>query len=83
MQISHKIHNFTVSTASLLHTRLSEVKWKSFGCVRLFVTPWTIQSMEYSTPGFSQPRDRTQVTNIGGRFSNSWTTREAQEYWSG
>jgi len=23
-------------------------KWKSLGCVRFFVTPWTIQSMEFS-----------------------------------
>ena len=25
-------------------------KWKLLGCVRLFVTPWTIQSMEFSRP---------------------------------
>ena len=25
-------------------------KWKSLSCVRLFATPWTIQSMEFSTP---------------------------------
>ena len=31
----------------------------------------------------SQPRDRTQVSHIAGRFSTSWTTREAHEYWSG
>ena len=43
-------------------------KWKSFSCVQLFVTPWTIQSLEYSRPeswsevaipfsrGSSQPR---------------------------
>ena len=23
-------------------------KWKSLGCVQLFATPWTIQSMEFS-----------------------------------
>ena len=28
----------------------SEVKWKSLSCVWLFVTPWTIQSMESSRP---------------------------------
>ena len=27
-------------------------KWKSLSCVRLFVTPWTIQSMEFSRPEY-------------------------------
>ena len=31
----------------------------------------------------SQPRDRTQVSCIAGRFFASRATREAQEYWSG
>ena len=30
--------------------------------------------------GSSQPRDRTQVPHIAGRFSTSWATREDQEY---
>ena len=33
--------------------------------------------------GSSQPRDRTQVSDIAGRFFTSWATREAWEYWSG
>ena len=33
--------------------------------------------------GFSQPRDRTQVSHIAGGFFTSWATREAQEYWNG
>ena len=33
--------------------------------------------------GSSQPRDQTQVSLIAGGFFISWTTREAQEYWSG
>ena len=33
--------------------------------------------------GSSQPRDRTQVPCIAGRFFTSWATKEAQEYWSG
>ena len=39
-------------------------KWKSLGCVWLFVTPWTIQSIEFSRPEywsgqlFSSPGDR-------------------------
>ena len=31
----------------------------------------------------SQPRDRTQVSCIAGRFFTSWATRESQEYWNG
>ena len=31
----------------------SEVKWKSLSLVWLFVTPWTIQSMEFSRPEYS------------------------------
>ena len=33
--------------------------------------------------GSSQLRDRTQVSCIVGRFFTSWTTKEAQDYWSG
>ena len=32
--------------------------------------------------GFSQLRDRIQVSRIAGGFFTSWTTREAQEYCS-
>ena len=32
--------------------------------------------------GSSQPRDRTQVSHIAGRFFTVWDIREAQEYWS-
>ena len=31
---------------------LNEVKWKSLSRVRLFATPWTIQSMEFSGPEY-------------------------------
>ena len=33
--------------------------------------------------GSPQPRDRTQVSHIAGKFFTSWATREAQGYWSG
>ena len=32
--------------------------------------------------GFSQPRDRAQVSCIAGRFFTSWATRDAQESWN-
>ena len=31
---------------------LHSEKWKSLSCVRLFVTPWFIQSMEFSSPEY-------------------------------
>ena len=66
-------------------------KWKSLSCFRLFVTPWTIQSMELSRPeywsgqpfpsprGSPQLRDGTQISHIAGRLSAGWATREAQD----
>ena len=68
-------------------------KWKSLSRVRLFATPW---NRPWNSPGqnigmgshaflqgISQPRDRTQVSRIAGRFFIRWATREAQEYRSG
>ena len=55
-------------------------KWKPLSHIWLFVTSWTIQSMEFSRPeyrGSSQPRDRTQVSHNAGGFFTSWATREA------
>ena len=63
--------------------------WKSLSHVWLFVTPWTIQSMEFSRSRIlewvafpfsgesSQPRDWTQVSCIVGGFFTSWATKEA------
>ena len=73
---------------SVLH--YLQVKWKSLSRVRLFVTPWTIQCMEFSgqntgvgslslSRGSSQSRDWTQVSCIAGRFFIGWVTREAWE----
>ena len=31
--------------------------------------------------GSSQPRDRTQVSHMAGKFFTSWATKETQEYW--
>ena len=33
--------------------------------------------------GSSQPGNWTQVSRTAGRFSTTWATRKAQEYWSG
>ena len=39
----------TFLRVELLH---HAVKWKSLSCVRLFVTPWTVQSVEFSRPEY-------------------------------
>ena len=50
--------------------------------------PWNSQAriLEWvSMPSFrgsSQPRGRTQVSHIAGRFFAVWATREAHEYWN-
>ena len=36
-----------------------------------------------SSRGFTQPRDRTQVSHIAGGFFTVWATRGTWEYWSG
>ena len=59
--------------------RICKVK---VSCVRLFVTPWTTvhgilqaRILEWVafpfSRGSSQPRDRTQVSHIAGRFFTS------------
>ena len=63
---------------------IDKVKVKSLSCVRLFVTPWTVAYQAPPSLGFSrekywgelpsfsggssQPRDRTQVSHIAGRY---------------
>ena len=77
----------------------SKVKWKSLSRVRLFVNPWTIQSMEFSRPeywsgvgfpfsgrgsgGSSQPRDRTLVSRIVGGLVTSWAIGKPKNTWVG
>ena len=70
--------------------KVKKWKWKSLSRVRLFETPWTVQNSGHGIlqakntavgscsllQGISQPRDRTQVSHIVGRFFTSWATRE-------
>ena len=73
------------------------VKWKSFSCVWLFATPWTIYSMKFSRPqywewvafpfsrGSSQARDQTQVSPLQADSLLAEPQRNTgilQEYWS-
>ena len=51
-----------------------------------YTVHWILQArilewVAFSFPkGSSQPRDRTEVSHITGRFFTSWATREAQEW---
>ena len=82
---NRKLHfSFRKTSPSEEHLNSSESESHS---VRLFVTPWTVQSLEFSRPeywswvafpfsrGSSQPRDQTQVSHIAGGFFTSWATR--------
>ena len=72
------------------HMYVWKWNWKWLSRVRLFVTAWTTQSMEFSRPeywsgildipfswGSCHSRDWTRVFCIAGGFFTSWATREA------
>ena len=71
---------------------MTEVKSKSLSRVRLFVTPWTIQSMEFSRPEywsglpFPSPEDlpnpgiEPRSPALQAASFTSWATREAQRW---
>ena len=44
--------DISFTTEPLGKPRIKEWKWKSLSCVQLLVTPWTIQSMEFSRPEY-------------------------------
>ena len=68
-------------------TRPFKWKWKLLSCVWLFATPWTVHGIRQVrilawvafpfSKGSSQPRDRTQVSRIAGRFLTNWAIRKA------
>ena len=73
------------SKTALKNRALVSVKVKkSLSCVRLFASPWTMKSMQFSiawvaflfSRGSSQPREQTQVSRIVGGFFTSWAIRE-------
>ena len=66
-------------------------KWKSLSHVWLFATPWTVRTVHgilqarmlerVAFPfsrGSSQPRDRTQVSHIAGRFFSTQVNKTIQ-----
>jgi len=65
-----------------IHKGILKWRWKSLSHVQLFVTPWTIQSLELEWVAFpfsrdsSQPRNQTGVSCTTGGFFTNWATRE-------
>ena len=50
------------------------------GILQARIIEWV--AVPFST-GSSQPRDRTQVSHMAGRFFTSWATREALSEYQG
>ena len=69
-----------VKVAQLCPTFCDPMDYTVHGILQARMLEWV--AIPFSR-GSSQPRGRTQVSCIAGRFFNSWATREAQEYWSG
>ena len=69
-----------VKVAQLCPTLCNPMDCIVYGILQARILEWV--AFPFSR-GSSQPRDRTQVSLIAGRFFTSWATREAQEYWSG
>ena len=61
-------------------TLCNPMEYTVYGILQARILEWV--AFPFSR-GSSQPRDRTQVSCIAGRFFTSRATREAQEYWSG
>ena len=66
----------TLLMSSCLFNLYAEWKWKSLSHVRLFVTILGWVAFPFSR-GPSQPRDRTGVSCIAGRFFTSWAIGKA------
>ena len=54
--------------------------YTAHGILQAIILEWV--AISFSRGSF-QPWDQTQVSCIVGGFFTSWSTREAQEYWSG
>ena len=65
---------------SLCLTLCDPMDYRFHGILRARILEWV--AFLFSR-GSSQPRDRTQVSCIAGRFFTRWAIREGQEYWSG
>ena len=66
-----------VKVAQSCPTICSPTDYTAHGILQARILEWAA----FPFPrGSSQPRDRTQVSRIAGRFFTSWATREAQNF---
>ena len=73
--LSHSVMSNSVTPWSIAHQAPL-----SMGILQASILEWAAMP---SSRGSSQPRNRTQVFHIAGRFFTIQAPREAQEYWSG
>ena len=65
-----------VKIAHLCPTLSESMDYTVHGILQTRILEWVAFPL---SRGSSQPRDRTQVSHIAGRFFTSWATREAQK----
>ena len=74
------LHAFVLSCVWLDAMDCSPMGCSVHGIFQARTLEWVAIS---SSRGSSQPRDRTQVSHIAGRYFTIWATKEAPEYWNG
>ena len=81
------IHTHTHIVLSRCHVQLFATPWTaahkvplSSGILQPRILKWVAM---HSSSGSSQLRDQTEASHITGEFFTNWSTREAQEFWSG
>ena len=67
-------------TCSVMSSSLWPMDYTVHGILQARILEWVASPF---SKGSSQPRDRTQVSCMAGRFFPNWATVVAQEYWSG
>ena len=79
MQINNKFFRLW-KWKSLSDVLCDPMDYTVHGILQARILEWVAFSF---SGGSSQPKDRTQVSCIVGRFFTSWATQEAQKYWRG
>ena len=70
-------HSVKVKVAQLCPTLCNPMYYTVHGILQARIQEWA--AFPFSR-GSSQPKDRTQVSQIAGGFFTSWASREVQEY---
>ena len=78
--VSKKLWKMKVKVTQLCPTLCDPIDFTVHGILQARILEWVAFSFSRRS---SQPRDWNQISRIAGGFVTSWTTKEAQEYWSG